>query len=94
MSTQRNGAQMTHNPEANCLRRAWPSASDVPEGELVAEAGQEGLFAGGQAGRWQAVGRPVQQGRALGGQGGELWVGVGLDPPPVARLGRQAGRGH
>ena len=28
------------------------SASRVPEGELVVEAGQEGALAGGQAGRW------------------------------------------
>jgi hypothetical protein len=28
------------------------STSDVPKGELVAEAGDEGAFTGGQAGCW------------------------------------------
>jgi hypothetical protein len=67
----------------------WVGFFGVPEGELVAEAGQEGTLAGGQAGRWQPVGRPVQQGRAPGGQVGEAGVGVGLDPASVAGLGRQ-----
>ena len=72
----------------------WVGFFDVPEGELVAEAGQEGTLAGGQAGCWQTVGRAVQQGRAPGGQVGEAGVGVGLDPAPVAGVGRHILRGH
>src|SRR5829696_6258049 len=68
--------------------------SRVPEGEFVPKAGQEGAFAGGLAGRWETVGRPVQQVRAPAGQGGELRVGVGFDPASIAGVGRQVSRGH
>jgi hypothetical protein len=37
----------------------WVGFFDVPESELVAETGQEGTLAGGQARRWQTVGRAV-----------------------------------
>jgi hypothetical protein len=55
----------------------------------VVQVGAERALAGGAPLGRQAGGDPVQQPGAPGGQLGEPGVGVGLDPLPVARLGRR-----